>query len=126
MKVETMLWAGVTGYFVAITAIYAGVGGSAAGVVILAIAAGFGGLVAGWSWRYGRRHAPRPSDIGSADATDATGSMGEFPAASLRPLGLAAGFSIAVLGVALGSWMIAIGLALVGSQVGLLVRDRDG
>ena len=126
MKIETWLWAGVAVYFAVIAAIYGGVGGNAAGVVVLVAAAAFGGLVAGWSWRWGHAHGPRPSDLPAADAADELGVAGVFPASSLRPIGVAAGFTIALIGLALGSWMVVIGVGLLGSQVGLVVRDRDG
>ena len=51
--------------------------------------------------------------------------VGVYPTASLRPLALAAGMTAVVLGVTLGSWMLIAGLAIVVSQVALLVRDAD-
>ena len=126
MRIETLLWAGVTVYFAAIAGIYAAVGGDSAGVVVLVVAAAFGGLVAGWSWRWSHDHDPRPSDLPGADTVDELGVAGVFPAASLRPIGIAGGFTVAMIGLALGSWMVVIGVALLCSQLGLVVRDRDG
>jgi cytochrome c oxidase subunit IV len=126
MRVETTLWVAVTVYFALITLIYAAVGGEAAGGALLTIAVGFGGLVAGWTWRYRRRSVgERPSDRTDADIADDAGVVGELPAASLRPLGLAVGMAAIVLGVPLGWWMILAGVAIVASQVALLVRDAD-
>jgi Cytochrome c oxidase subunit IV len=125
VKLESLLWASVAVYFGALAALYAAVGGSPAGVVILVAAAAFGGLVAGWSWRWSRRNPPRPADLDTADVSDEAGPAGIYPAASLRPLGLGAGFTITLAGIPLGSWMVAAGIALLASQVGLLVRDRD-
>jgi hypothetical protein len=126
VKIETMLWGGVTAYFAVIALVYAAVGGEPAGITVLIVASAFGGLVAGWSWRWSHRHAARSSDRGDADAADDAGPLGLYPAASLRPLGIAAGFTIALVGVPLGSWMVVVGVALLASQVGLVVRDRDG
>jgi hypothetical protein len=125
MRLEALLWAGVTVYFTVIATIYAAVGGSVGGVAILVVAAAFGGLVAGWSFHWSRHHEPRPEDRADAGAGDAQGEVGVFAASSLRPLGLGAGICIAVAGFPLGSWMVIAGTALLASQVGLLVRDQD-
>ena len=125
MKLEAMLWTGVTVYFVAITLVYAAVGGDPAGGALLAVAVAVGGLVAGWTWRARRRLGERASDRASADIADDAGVVGEFATASLRPLGLAVGMSAIALGVALGTWMILAGVAIVASQVALMVRDED-
>lgn len=126
MRLEAGLWTGVTAYFVGIAPIYAWSGGSVAGVAALVAGAAFGGLLAGWSWRWSRTHAERPEDRGDADASDGSGEVGVVAASSLRPLGLGAGMCIALAGVPLGSWMVAAGVAIVASQVGLLIRDEDG
>jgi Cytochrome c oxidase subunit IV len=125
MRLEATLWTAVAVYFIVIAAIYAAVGGEAAGGALLTIAVAVGGLVAGWSWRYRRSTGDRPSDRTDADIADDAGVVGELPAASLRPLGLAVGMSAIALGVPLGVWMILAGVAIVASQVALLVRDAD-
>ncbi|MDQ3311974.1 MAG: cytochrome c oxidase subunit 4 [Actinomycetota bacterium] len=109
-----------------IGAIYIAVDGDPAGISLLLLATGLGGLVAGWLWDFRRRHPePRPQDRLDADASDETGVVGIYPTASVRPLALAGGMSAIALGVALGSWMTIAGLAIVASQVALLVRDAD-
>jgi cytochrome c oxidase subunit 1 len=126
ITVETTLWAGVAVYFAVIGAIYIAVEGDPAGISLLLLATGLGGLVAGWLWDFRRRHPePRPQDRLDADASDETGVVGIYPTASVRPLALATGMSAIALGVALGSWMTIAGLAIVASQVALLVRDAD-
>lgn len=128
MKLEMVLWAGVTVHFIAFGAFYAVVGDDPAGAALLLLAAGLGALVAWWTWDWRRKHPhqhPRPEDRGDADVTDQAGVVGTFPTASLRPLAIAVGLTAAVLGVALGSWMTIAGLAIIASQVALLVRDAD-
>jgi hypothetical protein len=123
VKTERLLWLGVTVYFVVIAIVYGAVGGSAAGIIVLLAAAAFGGLVTGWMWRWSARHgSAEPVEETSGDGTTL---VGEFPEASLRPLGIAAGAAIAVLGIPLGSWMSVAGVALLASQLGLVVRDHD-
>ena len=126
VKIETMLWGGVTAYFAVYRRDLRRCRWQRRRRDRAHVAAAFGGLVAGWSWRWSRRHPLRPSDRDEGDAIDDVGPTGIYPAASLRPLGVAAGMTIGALGVVLGSWMLAAGAALLASQVGLIVRDRDG
>ena len=125
MKLEAILWTGVTVFYIAIGLIYLAVGGDPAGVTILFAAAGLGGLVAGWTWDWGRRHGQRVEDRGDVDASDLTGVVGVYPTASLRPIALAIGVTAIAIGVPLGSWISMAGVAFTASQVLLLVRDSD-
>jgi hypothetical protein len=128
VRLETILWVGVTVYFTVIGAIYWLVGGDPAGASLLLMATGLGGLVAGWMWDWRRRHPsahPRPQDRTDADARDELGVVGVFPTASLRPLALGVGITAAALGVVLGSWMTIAGVGIIASQVALLTRDTD-
>jgi hypothetical protein len=126
MKIEVVLWAGVTIHFAWIGVLYAFVGDDPAGTALLLIAAGLGGLVAGWLWHWRRRHGVRrPEDRVDADAADGIGVVGVYPTASLRPLALATGMTATVLGIVVGSWMAIAGIAIIASQVALLVRDAD-
>jgi len=125
VKVEALLWTGVTLYFIAMGFIYLAVGGEPAGVVALLMASGLGGLIAGFAWHFGHRYGTRVEDLKDSDAPDATGVVGVYPTASLRPLALAFGTTFLLLGVPIGSWMSMIGAAIIASQVLLLVHDAD-
>lgn len=120
-----MLWSGVAIFYAVIGVIYMFVGGDPAGVTILLIATGFGGLVAGWTWDWGRRHGERLEDHADSDAADSIGVVGVYPTESLRPVALAVGVTALLAGIPLGSWLSMVGLAIVASQVMLLVRDMD-
>ncbi len=125
MRLEAILWSGVSVYFVSIGLIYLAVGGDTAGVTLLLAATGLGGIVAGWTWDWGRRHGTRVEDRADVDASDLTGVVGVYPTASLRPLALAIGVTAMAIGVPLGSWISMVGVAITASQVLLLVRDTD-
>jgi hypothetical protein len=126
VKLQIFHWVGVTVYYTVLGVIYLAVGGEPAGVSLLFLAAAFGGLVAGWVWNEDRgRPGVDPQDDTDADAPDDTGVVGVYPTASLRPLAVAVGMTGTVLGVVVGSWMTMAGLAIVASQVALLVRDLD-
>src|SRR5215204_3065996 len=102
MRLEMVMWAGLTLFYVGVGAIYWLVDGDPAGASLLLMATGLGGLIAGWIWDWRRHHAtPRPSDRADADVEDEVGVVGVFPTASIRPLVLAVGMSAAVLGVVL-------------------------
>ncbi len=121
-----LLWGGLVLYYVVLGAIYWAVDGDPAGATLLLMATALGGLVAGWIWDWRRHHAhPRVEDQVDGDASDATGVVGVFPSASIRPLALAVGATTIVLGVVIGSWMLFAGVAITSSQVLLLTRDAD-
>lgn len=126
MNVERSLWVGVTVHFAVLFGLYLVVGGDVAGLTLIAVAAAFGGLVGGWTWGTTRRQGgPLAQERADADAGDDVGVVGLYPTASLRPLAVAVGMTAVVVGVPLGSWMTIGGLAIVASQVALLVRDLD-
>jgi hypothetical protein len=125
VKLEAILWSGVVVYFAVIGLSYLALGGDTAGVALLLAATGLGGLIAGWTWDWTRRNPPRVEDLADSDASDLTGIVGIYPTTSLRPISLAAGTSCIMLGIIIGSWLSMIGIAIVASQVLLLVRDTD-
>jgi len=126
MRLELIVWSGLTLFYIIIGAIYWAVDGDAAGASLLLMATGLGGLIAGWIWHWRRHHDhPRPQDRVDGDAIDDTGIVGVYPTASLRPLALGLGMTAIALGVVLGSWMVLVGVAVVASQVALLTRDAD-
>ena len=125
MRLEAILWTLLLLFYVVVGAAYLLIGGSTEGVVLLLAAAALGGLVAGWTWDWTRTHGERMEDRADTDASDMTGIVGVYPTASLRPLALALGMTATLLGVALGSWLSMIGVAVIASQVLLLTRDTD-
>ena len=125
MNASRLIWLGGVVHFAFFTVVYAIVADESAGLTLFAAGIAFAGLVAGWTWVWWRRHGDLPSDLPEADASDEAGPVGVFTAASLRPLALGVGMSGIVLGVVIGVWMTLVGLALVASQVALLIRDVD-
>ena len=125
MNLSRRIWLGGVVHFVFFTVVYAIVTDESAGLTLFAAGIVFAGLVAGWTWLWWRRHGDLPADLPDADAADAVGPVGVFAAASLRPLALGVGMTGIVLGVVIGVWMTLVGLAIVASQVALLVRDTD-
>ena len=125
MRLAWLLWLGLVVHFATFSVIYAIVDDEAAGLTLFVAGIAFAGLVAGWTWAWWRSHGDLPADEPDGDAADDAGPVGVFAAASLRPLALGVGMTGIVLGVVIGVWMTLVGLAIVASQVALLVRDVD-
>jgi hypothetical protein len=126
MRVTLAIWlAGIVHYGL-FAVIYAIVTDEAAGEVLLLAGVPFAALGAGWTWVWHRHHGDQlASDRADADMAEGAGPVGVFPAASLRPLTLGVGMTGVILGLVVGLWMTLVGLAIVASQVALLVRDVD-
>jgi hypothetical protein len=126
MRLALAIWVAGVVHFAGFAVIYALSADEAAGEVLLIAGAAFAGLVAGWAWVWYRNHRDElPSDRADADMSEGAGPVGVFPTASLRPLALGVGMSGVALGVVVGLWMTLVGLAIVLSQVALLIRDVD-
>ena len=125
MNLSRMIWFGGVVHFAFFAVVYAIVADESAGLTLFVAGIAFAGLVSGWTWVWWRRHGDLPSDLPEVDASDEVGPVGVFAAASLRPLALGVGMTGIVLGVVIGVWMTLVGLAIVASQVALLVRDVD-
>lgn len=125
MRVEAILWTLTACYFAVIGALYLLIAGEPAGVTFLLFSSAFGGLVAGWLWHWNHTNSERAEDVADADANAETGIVGIYPSASIRPLGIGIGLSAIVLGFAAGLWMTVGGVAVLASQVTLMVRDAD-
>lgn len=125
MRTEAILWTITAAYFAAIGGLYLGLSGDPAGATILLVGAPFGGLIAGWLWHARRAGVATAADLPAGDADDELGPVGVYTTDSLRPPALAAGFVAAWLGLVLGLWLTGVGLALMASQIALIVRDAD-
>ncbi len=125
MRVQFILWSLTAGYFGGIGVIYLLLSREPAGTAMLLIACAFGGLIAGWLWNW-QRHNPVPaSDDAAADVADEAGVVGIYTTDSIRPLALALAFSGIWAGLVIGLWLTGTGLALLASQIALIVRDTD-
>jgi hypothetical protein len=125
MNITRLIWLGLVAHFAFFTAVYAIVGDDNAGLTLLAAGIAFAALVCGWTWVWWRRHDELSADREDADTPDDAGPVGVFTSASLRPLAVGVGMTGIVLGVVIGVWMLLVGIAIVISQVALLVRDVD-
>lgn len=125
MRVEAILWTTTAVYFAVLGAVYLVLSRDPAGATVLLIGAPFGGLIAGWLWHAHGTGVAIAADEVDGDAADETGVVGTYTTDSIRPLALAAGFVAALLGLVIGLWLTGSALALIASQVALIVRDAD-
>ncbi len=119
MKVE----AGVTGlvalFFGVVTPIYWYMSEDPTGTAALVMTTLLGALVAFYLAVVARQIDPRPEDRAEAEVSDGAGEQGFYPPYSWWPLYTALSLAVVVLGVAIGWWLVIIGvgvgsLALVG------------
>ncbi len=119
MKVE----AGVTGlvalFFAVVTPVYWFLSEDPTGTAALVMTTLLGALVAFYLGVVARQIDPRPEDRAEAEVADGAGEQGFYPPYSWWPLYTALSLSVMVLGVAIGWWLVIIGvgvgsLALVG------------
>jgi len=127
VKVEGRVFAVVAAFLGAVSLFYWYVSKDPSGGVVLAFAAGLAFLIGYYLFFTARRMPPRPEDIGEAEIADGAGEVGFFSPHSWWPLALAAGASMAALGLAFGVWLVIIGaVTLVFGLTGLLFEYYVG
>jgi len=113
MKVEGWLFLGCGVFFIGADIVYWYTSQDPTGTTALALAVGLS-LLAGFYLLFtGRRLPQRPEDNDEGEIIEGTGVVGFFSPHSWWPLwvGLAAAFT--ALGVAIGWWMVLIGIMLL-------------
>lgn len=120
MKIETLIFGMGVLFFTPVAVIYGLLSSwEPVGSAALLLTAGMSALVGGYLWLTGRRIDPRPEDNPQGEIADLAGEYGEFSPWSWWPLPLALGGAIIFAGLAIGWWLVLIGIgfsaiALVG------------
>ena len=114
MKVEYKLFVVIGGFFSAVGLIYGMVTHwrEPVGPFGLFLSAGLSTLIAFYLWETGRKLDPRPEDDLLAPISAAEGEYGFFSPHSWWPLPLAAGAALIFLGLAVGWWLVIIGMVV--------------
>lgn len=114
MKVETWLFGAGVLFFAPIGVIYGILTGwgEPVGPVALLLTGGLAVLIGFYLWLTSRRIDPRPEDDPMAPIEAAAGEYGFFSPHSWWPLPLAAGSAVVFLGLAVGWWLVLIGIGL--------------
>jgi hypothetical protein len=131
MKVEAILFAGVTAFFAVSAVIYAAWAQEPAGTAALVVAAVMAALISFFLYYTHRRVGIRPEDSKSAEVVDAAGTVGFFPPDTAYPALTALGFALTAGGVALGLWLLLIGFGVllpgvIGFVFGFGNRNQGG
>ncbi len=113
MKIETFVFGMGTFFFAPVAVIYGLLSSwEPVGTAALALTAGLTALIGSYLWITSRRIDERPEDNPQADIEEGAGEQGVFSPWSWWPLPLALSGAIAFLGLAIGWWMLYLGLAL--------------
>ncbi len=113
MKVEGLLFAVYAMFLVASAAVYWLLSYDPTGTTCIVLSGGLAFIVAYYLMFTARRMEARPEDRADAEISEGSGEMGFFPPHSWWPIYLAAAFSVTLVGLLFGPWLILIGLAFV-------------
>jgi len=114
MKVEFRLFAAIGTFFTVVGLIYGLVTDwkEPVGPFGLLLCAGVAALIGFYLWETGRKLDPRPEDDPLALISEAEGEYGFFSPHSWWPLAVAASGAVVFLGLAVGWWLVIIGMCL--------------
>ena len=127
MKVEGWLFIGLGGFLIGADIVYWYLSYDPTGTTALALAVGLMLLVGFYVLFTGRRLPPRPEDDDAAEVADGAGEIGFFSPHSWWPFWLGLAGAIMFLGVAIGWWMVLIGLvAIIFATIGFVFEYYRG
>jgi hypothetical protein len=128
LRAEFLLFAFLTVFFLIVGTAYLVVAeAEPVGTTAFYMVAGLAGIIAGYLWVLSRRISVRPEDDPLGEIAVRTGEIGVFSPHSWWPLVLGAASALLFLGVAIGFWITGIGVAigLIG-LVGLVFEFSRG
>jgi hypothetical protein len=127
MKVEGVLFAFLSVFFLASSAVYWLVSKDPTGFTCLLLSGGMAFIIGYYVLFTARRMDARPEDREDAEIAEAAGEVGFFAPHSWWPIFLAASFTLTTLGLVFGLFLILIGaLALLVCVSGLLFEYYVG
>jgi hypothetical protein len=111
MKLETKLFLYGVLFFVPVGLIYAAwSGGEAVGTVGIPLVGGLVGMIGAYFALLARRIDARPEDDPYGEIAEGSGELGEFAPYSWWPLAAAGGAALLFAGLAIGWWLVFIGV----------------
>ncbi|CAM4171879.1 cytochrome c oxidase subunit 4 [Nocardiopsis rhodophaea] len=137
MKMQAYLFMGVSTFFGLCAALYAYWAWVAegqiewTGTVALVVAIGFGWMIGFWLWQAARRsesfHGLPPEERLDGEIAENAGEYGFFSPHSWWPLFVAMSVSFTAVGVAIGWWMVFIGVfAIILTAIGWVFEYYRG
>lgn len=126
MKAESLVFLGVTVFFVVIGIVYWFVSYENAGAVMLAASALMGLTAGGSIWLLARGAPARSEDRHDATVADGAGPVDVFPLHSIWPFAIGLSATLMASGFAFGLWLVMIGsVTFVLSIAGFVREARD-
>jgi hypothetical protein len=114
VKVEANLFWGLVVFNAVVAVVYGYLSAwEPVGTTALALSAGLALMVAFYLSFVGNRLGPRPEDRLDGEIHEAAGEIGFFSPHSVWPLPLAASFSLVLMGLIFGWWIVMVGTALL-------------
>ena len=113
MRIEALTMAICGVFFAVVTPIYWFLSEDPTGTSALVMTTLLAGLVAFYLGVVARQIDARPEDRNEAEVADGAGEQGFYPPYSWWPLYTASAVGVVALGVAIGWWLVIIGVGLV-------------
>lgn len=127
MKVEGVLFAIYSLFLVVVSGVYWLLSGDPTGTTCILLSGGLAFITGYYLLFTARRMEVRPEDKPDGEISEGSGEVGFFPPHSWWPLFMAAAFSIAMLGLVFGMWMVVVGIVAIGiTTSGLLFEYYVG
>ena len=123
MKIEGLLFGVLAAFFAVMTPTYWFLAKDPTGTAALTLTFFLCALIAYYLIYTGRRLPERPEDRKEAEVHEGAGELGFFSPHSVWPLGLGVAAALAAASVAIGWWLFAISVPLVGVMVSLFVFE---
>jgi hypothetical protein len=109
VKVEGYLFGFIALFLVPVTVVYWLLSGDPTGTTCLALSIGLAFMIGYYLLFTARRMEARPEDRPDAEISEGSGEVGFFPPHSWWPIAMAGAFTITVLGLIIGPFLVLIG-----------------
>lgn len=119
MKVETIIFAITTVFFLVVSVFYGSLTREPAGTSALVMTGLLAGMVAIYLGMHARKMDARPEDRQDGEIVDGAGELGFFPPYSWWPLWCALALSVMVYAIAFGAWWL-FGFGLIAGTITLI------
>lgn len=117
MKVEGLLFAGLSAFLLMITAVYWLLSRDPTGTTALGLSGGLAFIIGYYLSFTARRMEARPEDRGDAEIAEGAGEIGFFSPHSWWPILMAGAFSLVGMGLVFGPFMLIIGVGAIAVAV---------
>jgi hypothetical protein len=127
VKIEGYVFAFIAVFLVPVTIVYWVLSQDPTGTTCLVLSIGLTFMVGYYLLFTARRMEARPEDRPDAEISEGSGEVGFFPPHSWWPIALAGSFSVTMVGLVFGPFLVLMGLlVLVISTLGLLFEYYVG